>query len=193
MRKESGFSLLELLSVVTIVGALSAASIPRIITAVQSYRLNAGAQQVVEALQAAKFAAIQANASRMAYFNTSTNATSVGTSTAAAAIPLPSGVTFTTITGTAPSIVSTAATNAATIGGQQSNNALAAVSFPVASGSFYQATFSSRGLTGGSNLNPGTVHWVYLKNTNNELMAVTLTSAGSIQTWRWSGSAWSTQ
>jgi type II secretory pathway pseudopilin PulG len=196
MRKDSGFSILELLGVVLIVGVLSAASTPSLLRAVQSYRLKLAAQQVDDAFQTAKFASMQANATRRVYLNTSAKTVAVGASTAATAVALPNGVSFTTISVAAPGIVSSAAANATTIGGQQCGTSTASVSFPATTGvsDTYEAAFNSRGLPTGTTsnpVNPGTVHWVYLTNTNGELMAVTITSAGSSQVWRWTGSAWS--
>lgn len=191
MRKESGFSLLELMSVVTIVAVVSAVSTPSILRAIQSYRLKVAAQQIDDAFHSAKFAAMQANATRKVYINTSTTSVGVGASTSATTVALPAGISFTNISVTPPSIVSSAVANAAAIGGQQASNASASISFAQTSGTtnFYEVPFNSRGLPG-PGINPGTVHWVYLTNTNGELMAITLTSAGSSQMWRWTGSAW---
>ncbi|HYE74213.1 MAG TPA: type II secretion system protein [Blastocatellia bacterium] len=191
MKKASGFSLLELISVVSIVAVASAVMMPSVLKAIQSYRLRTAAQQVEDALHSAKFAAIQSNATRKAYINTSTRCVSFGSSTSGTQYPLPSGISFTSISVTPPSIVSTAVANATSIGGQQGTNASALTSFPATTGAtnFYEVSFNSRGLPG-PGINAGTIHWVYLTNSNNELMAVTITSAGSSQVWRWTGSAW---
>jgi len=194
-KRSQGFTMIELVVTLLIIGIATAVAAPNLMRAMQTYRLNSGAQQVENALQAAKFASVRANTTQWAYFDTTNNTTSVGAATTAPATPLPPGIRFTTITGAAPTIISTAVTNAATIGGQQSNSATVAVSFPQVTGqtNFRQASFNSRGLPG-PGVNPGTVHWVYLTNSQNELMAVTLTSAGSVQIWRWnsSTSTWST-
>lgn len=191
MRKESGFSLLELISVVSIVTVASAVMMPSVLKAIQSYRLRTAAQQIDDALHSAKFAAIQSNSTRKAYINTSTKAVSYGANTSGTQNPLPNGISFTTISVTPPSIVSSAVANAASIGGQQGTSATVATSFPATSGAtnFYEVSFNSRGLPG-PGINAGTVHWVYLTNSNGELMAVTITSAGSSQVWRWTGSTW---
>lgn len=193
-KQEVGFSLLELIGAVTIVAVASAVSMPSILKAVQGYRLKAAASQIDDAFQSAKFAAMQANATRKVFINPTAKTVAVGAATSATAVALPYGISFTTISVTAPSIVSSAATNAGTIGGQQCATSTSSVSFPLTSGSTttYEMAFSSRGLpTGtGAALNPGTVHWVYLTNSNGDLMAVTVTSAGSSQIWRWDGSAW---
>jgi prepilin-type N-terminal cleavage/methylation domain-containing protein len=191
MRKQSGFSILELLSVATIIAVVSAAAAPSMLRAVRSYRLKSAAQQIEDAFQSARFAAIQANGVRKVFVNSSNRTVSVGATTAAAAVPLPVGISFTAISVAAPSVVSTAAANATTIGGQQHATSTASISLPATSGAtgYNEASFNSRGLPG-PGINPGTVHWVYLTNTDGDLMAVTLTSAGSSQVWSRINGSW---
>lgn len=188
-----GFTLLELGIVTAIIGVASAILAPNMLKAMRTYRLNAAAQQVADAVQTAKFTAVRANTTQSAFFNTTTNAVAVGQTTAATATVLPAGVTFVTTASavTAPSIAATAITNAGSITGQQTN-AHISVSFPTVTGqtNFCQASFTSRGLP---NVTAGAVNWVYLTNTQGEIMAVTITSAGSTRIWRWnsSTSTWS--
>ena len=188
-----GLTLLELGIVTALIGVASAILAPNVLKAMRTYRLNAAAQQVADAFQTAKFTAVRANTTQSVFFNTSTNAVAVGQTTSAEAIPLPSGVTFVTTSTsvTAPSLAATAIANAASISGQQTNSHIS-VSLPTVSGqtNFCQAAFTSRGLP---NVTPGAVNWVYLTNTQGEIRAVTITSAGSTRIWSWnsSTSTWS--
>lgn len=186
-----GLTMLELVTVMGIISVASAILAPNMMRTMRTYRLSAAAQQVADALQTAKFTAVRANAAQSVFFNTTTNAIGVGSTTAATATPLPSGITFVTTTVTAPSLVTTAVASAGSIAGQQTDSHTS-VSFPAVTGqtNFKQAAFTSRGLP---NVTPGAVNWIYLTNTQNEMMAVTITSAGSTRIWRWnsSTSSWS--
>ena len=190
-----GMTLIETGVVMLVIGIAMAMATPSLTKAMRSYRLNSGAQQVANAFQSAKFSAVRTNAAQSVFINTSTNATAVGATTSATATPLPTGVQFVTLptSVTIPTIIANATPNAGTLSGQASNGRLA-VSFGTVSGmtNFRQASFNSRGLPG-PNISPGAVNWVYLTNEQNELMAITITSAGSIQTWRWNAatSQWS--
>jgi prepilin-type N-terminal cleavage/methylation domain-containing protein len=178
-----GVTLIELAMVTMIIGVAAAIATPNMVRAMRTYRLNSAAQQVVDAIQTAKFTSVRANSTQSVFFNTATNAVAVGQTTAATASLLPAGVTFVTTTVAAPSLVATAVANAGSIAGQQTN-ANISVSFPAVTGQtdYKQAAFTSRGLP---NVTPGAVNWVYLTNTQGEMMAVTVTSAGSTRIWRW--------
>lgn len=188
-----GLTLLELGIVTAIIGVASAILAPNVLKSMRTYRLNAAAQQVADAIQTAKFSAVRANSAQSVFFNTTTNAVAVGQTTAAEATVLPAGITFVTTASavTAPSLAATAISNAASITGQQTNSHIS-VSFPTVTGqtNFCQASFTSRGLP---NVTPGAVNWVYLTNTQGEIKAVTVTSAGSTRIWTWnsSSSTWS--
>jgi prepilin-type N-terminal cleavage/methylation domain-containing protein len=178
-----GVTLIEMAMVTVVVGIAAAIAAPNLVRAMRTYRLNAAAQQVADALQSAKFTAVRANTTQSVFFNTTTNAVAVGQTTGATAVPLPAGVQFTTPTVAAPSLVATAVANAGTIAGQN-NNGQASVSFPVVTGqtNFRQAAFNPRGLP---SVTPGAVNWTYLTNSQGDLVAVTITSAGSVRIWRW--------
>lgn len=192
-RYSRGLTMLELGVVMGIIGVASAILAPNMLKAMRTYRLNGAAQQVADAFSTAKFTAVRANTTQSVFFNTTTNAIAVGQTTAATAIPLPAGITFVTTASAvgAPSLAATAITNAGSITGQPTDPHLS-VSFPAVTGqtNFKQAGFTSRGLP---NVTPGAVNWVYLTNTQNEMIAITITSAGSTRIWRWnaSSSTWS--
>jgi prepilin-type N-terminal cleavage/methylation domain-containing protein len=178
-----GVTLIELVTALGIIGVATAIMTPNLVRAMRTYRLNGAAEQVAGALQTAKFTAVRANTTQSVFFNPTTNAVAVGQTTAAAAVPLPAGVTLATTTVTAPAIITTAVANAGAIAGQQADSHIA-VSFPAVTGqtNFKQAGFTSRGLP---NVTPGAVNWIYVTNAQGDLMAVTITSAGSTRIWRW--------
>jgi len=172
--------MLEVITVAAVIGTAVAVSAPSLTRAMRSYRLSAGAQQIAGAIQTAKLRAIGANQSQSIFFDTTNN--TIAVANAATVVSLPSGIQFVTPTVDAPPMVATAITNAASIPNQQSDPH-AAVSFPVGSPTTVrEAVFNWRGLPA---VSPGAVNWVYLTNTQGELMAVTLSSAGSVNVWRW--------
>ncbi|HZS05866.1 MAG TPA: prepilin-type N-terminal cleavage/methylation domain-containing protein [Blastocatellia bacterium] len=194
-KSHRGFSILELTAVAAIIGITSAIAVPSLMGQLRSYRLDAAAQQVTQALQAAKLEAVRNNASYQVTFDTSNNTIQAASNTAVA---LPQGVHFVSLASASPvpSIIQSAVTAASAdtnaIPGQQTNS-LTAVSFPASgSANTYVATFTARGLPGrvsGSTVTsapPGMVNWVYLTNDQNtEKQAVTITNAGGIRIWRW--------
>jgi prepilin-type N-terminal cleavage/methylation domain-containing protein len=187
MRKEHGFSMMEVMMVVVVVGVAVTVTAPNITRSIRSYRLKNGAQQVASAIQTAKLTAVGANETRSIFFDTVNNTIAVGN--AANTVPLPSGVSFVSSTVEPPQAIKSAVDNAGSIAGQQSDETVA-VSFPAGSvATVRQASFNWRGLPVAA---PGAVNWVYLTNTDGELMAVTLSSSGSVDVWnrKVSSTAW---
>ncbi|MFN7931148.1 MAG: hypothetical protein U0Y68_25115 [Blastocatellia bacterium] len=189
MRKEKGFTAIEMVTMVGIVGITAAIAAPSIIKSNRSYKLNTAAQDVAQAFQSARFEAIRNNNSQNVYIDKTNNTITINGRT----ITLPNGITFQTQTSSSdlPAEIKSAASNGSsgTVSGQQSNEKTA-VSFPYdSSTSKYVATFNSRGLP---NVQPGAVNWLYLVNADGEKVAITLTSAGSTNTWRKksSGDSW---
>ena len=180
MKKERGFSAFEMVTVTGIVAISLAAAAPSVIKANRSYQLNAAAQSVSQAFQSAKYEALRNNSTQTVLIDPVANTVTINGRT----INLPAGVTFQTQQSSSeiPNVIRTAATNAIT--GQQSNDKMM-VSFPLrTSDNKYEATFNSRGMP---NVQPGTVNWIYMVNPNGEKVAITLTSAGSANTWRKNG------
>jgi Tfp pilus assembly protein FimT len=183
MRNERGFTAFEMLTVTGIVAVSAGLAAPSVIQANRSYQLNAAAQQVSQVFQAAKFEALRNNSSQTVLIDPVANTVTINGRT----INLPAGVTFQTQQSSTeiPDIIKNAAANGSTIVGQQSNDK-AMVSFPKrVSDNKYEAIFNSRGMP---NVQPGAVNWLYLVNTNGEKVAITLSSAGSTNTWRKKGS-----
>ena len=153
---------------------------PSVIKANRSYQLNAAAQQVSQAFQSAKYEALRNNSSQTVLIDPAANTVTINGRT----INLPAGVTFQTQQSSTeiPTVIKNAAANPVTE--QQSNDKIA-VSFPLRSAdNQYVATFNSRGMP---NVQPGVVNWIYMVNSNGEKVAITLTSAGSANTWRKNG------
>lgn len=177
MKKERGFSAFEMVTVTGMVAISVAVAAPSVIKANRSYQLNSAAQQVSQAFQSAKYEALRNNSSQTVLIDPAANTVTINGRT----INLPAGVTFQAQQSSTeiPAVIRTAAANGIT--GQQSNDK-AAVSFPQrSSDNKYEAIFSSRGMP---NVQPGVVNWIYMVNSNGEKVAITLTSAGSANTWR---------
>ena len=177
MRKEKGFSLLETMVVSGVVLVASAATLPSIVKTSKQYQLKAATQQIDQALQAAKYDAIRENTSKSVYFDLTNNRFTMSNGTV---IQLPDGITFSGPGSTsAPSMIvnGAAAGTAAELATQQSNSKMSC-SFPVdpTSSNKRMATFTPRGVP---SVEPGAFNWVYLKNGDSEMSAITLSSAGS--------------
>ncbi len=186
MKNERGFSVFEMVTVAGMVAVSVAVATPSVIQANRSYQLNSAAQQVSQAFQSAKYEALRNNSSETVLIDPVANTVTINGRT----INLPAGVTFQTQQSSTeiPTVIKNAAVNGETgvISGQQANDKMA-VSFPLrASDNKYVATFNSRGMP---NVQPGAVNWIYLVNPNGEKVAITLSSAGSANTWRKKGSS----
>jgi prepilin-type N-terminal cleavage/methylation domain-containing protein len=181
MKTERGFSALEMITVTGILGIAAAVATPSIIKTNRSYKLNEAAQQVAQAFQSAKYEAIRNNASQTVLIDQANRTITINGYT----VQLPTGVSFQTQQSSTdvPDVIKTAAENgeAGTVQGQ-TTNVKVAVSFPLRpSDNKYEAIFTSRGLP---NVNPGTLNWVYLANSDGERVAITISSAGSTNVWR---------
>ena len=189
MRKEKGFSLLETIVVSGVIMVASAATVPSIMNATRQYKLNSTAQQINQALQAAKFDAIRTNTTKTVKFDAASNKLTLCNGTE---VQLPTGVVFSPLPDgvVAPQSVITATGNG--ISGQTTNSKVWC-SFPSGTVSTTKiATFNSRGIP---NVEPGAYNWVNLVNSDGKRMAITLSSAGSTRTLtrttdaKWKGTA----
>lgn len=73
-KKQSGFSALELMATIGIVGILAAIAIPGFMSWLPNYRLKSAARDIYSNLQTTKMAAIKANADRTVTFAPGTGA-----------------------------------------------------------------------------------------------------------------------
>jgi type IV fimbrial biogenesis protein FimT len=70
MRKNSGFTLMELMTTIAIVAVLAAVAIPNMIGWLPDYRLRSGAADLLSALQLARLRAIKENTNVVVRFDT---------------------------------------------------------------------------------------------------------------------------
>ena len=186
MRKENGHSLIELLVVLLIIGIIVTIAVPSMTRANRSYRLHSSAQQIAQALQAAKISSITNNTAHKVIFNIANNSL---TASGGTQISLPADVRFAKLSGsvTAPNLITTASSKSGSLTGQKSDSTLA-VSFPQgATSQKFEAAFNSRGIP---EVAPGVTNWVYLTNADGEMIAVVLTSAGSTEILRLRNGTW---
>lgn len=193
-KKERGFSAVETMVVTGVMMVSMAIAAPNFMSTIRAQRLSVGAQQISQSLQAVKFDAVRTNSTAQVQVDMATNTVKTG---AGGFLPLPSGIRFATdseitaLTQEASntiSIVYSATKNATSINGsetieekKQESNRGKGTSYKLVSGSTYKTSFTSRGIP---YVVPGAVNWVYLTNGTGEFRAITVTSAGSIQTWR---------
>ena len=70
MHKNSGFTLIEILTVIAIIAVVSSIVLPNVIAWLPRYRLNSGAEDIQSTLQLARLGAIKENADATVTFNT---------------------------------------------------------------------------------------------------------------------------
>jgi Tfp pilus assembly protein FimT len=186
MRKETGYSLIELLGVTAILTIVVAIAVPNLTRANRYYQLQSSAQHIAQLFQAAKVDAVGKNTARKIVCNLTDNTLTASNGTV---IALPEGVSFEALPGskTAPSVIQTAAANSAALP-QQSSDDKCAVSFPVGSApNLRELSFNAKGLP---LVDPGVVHWIYLVNQDGARMVVTLSSVGSTSILRLKENNW---
>lgn len=211
MRRNTwGYTAVEMVTVAAMIGVAMAMSAPSLIKANQNYKVNAAAQEITQGLQSTRFEAIRRNAvntvvfdrstSTITLYSTTVNPSSGATTVRTTQVPLGAGVVIEDLPNgmTAPSIVTSAFNNKSTFSDTDYKgltSTLVCTSFPLdnTSTTQYRATFTSRGLPAaksGAVEDPGIVHWFYIRNATYDRRAITITSTGSTQVWKWSGGTW---
>ena len=70
MRKNSGYTLVEVLTVIAIIAIVAGIILPNVVAWLPKYRLSSGAEEIQSTLQLARLSAIKQNTSAAVAFNT---------------------------------------------------------------------------------------------------------------------------
>ncbi len=73
MHKNSGFTLIEILTVIAIIAVVASIVLPNVIAWLPRYRLNSGAEDIQSTLQLARLGAVKENTNATVTFNTANN------------------------------------------------------------------------------------------------------------------------
>jgi len=160
--KQKGFSLTELMVVVTIMGTLGLVAVPSVITALPSYRLRNSAADLCSNIRRARSTAVKQNRNIMVQFNLADRTYTIGTDKP---IALADGITF---------------------GHGMASVTAAETGDPIPSDGISfaddRATINTQGLS--------TSGYVYLQNSKNETYAIGALASGRIVLKQWSQSEW---
>jgi Tfp pilus assembly protein FimT len=175
--KQTGFSLLEVLIVMGLIVAMTAAVIPNINSSIQNYRLYASAQEIASQAQSARLRAVRGNA--MCTFLMSASGRRFGidvdgdgdlSSSADVVLGLNRNVSFSDLS--TPPI-----TNASTL----SNGTKTGIGFTP------RGTLTAIASSGLPDYNPASLaasgYAIYLSNTQSHFAAVTVSPLGRVRTW----------
>lgn len=175
--KQKGFSLLEVVIVMGVIVAMTAAVIPNINTSIQNYRLYASAQEIASQLQSARLRAVRGNA--VCTFLMSASGRQFGvdldgdgaiSSSADVVLNLNANVSFSNLS--TPPI-----TNAVTL----SNGTKTGIGFTP------RGTLTAVASSGLPDFNPNNLaasgYAIFLSNTQNHYAAVTVSPLGRVRTW----------
>ena len=175
--KQRGFSLLEVLIVMSVIVAMTAAVIPNINTSIQNYRLSASAQEIASQVQSARLRAVRGNA--MCTFLMSASGRQFGidvngdgniSGSGDVVLGLNTNVNFVDLS--TPPI-----TSAATL----SNGTKTGIGFTP------RGTLTAVASSGLPDYNPANLaasgYAIYLSNTQNHFAAITISPLGRVRTW----------
>jgi Tfp pilus assembly protein FimT len=172
-KPQSGFSVVEIAVVVTIVGAIVAVSVPIISNSLREYRLNTAMRQMVDTIKRIKMQAVSENRRAAMMIDTAGLRAGIatlnddGTVNRVDYVPLPSGITFTRPEGdlAPPGVVSSEV-----------------VSFPSYGGTtnLYKQDFNSRGFPAVAN--GADIVSIFISN-GESFRSIVMNSVGGIRTY----------
>lgn len=186
MRKEQGYSLIELIGVTAILAIVVVIAVPNLSKANRAYQLNATAQQIAQHLQAAKQDALGKNTTRRIQLNTNNQSMTASSGTP---IEFPTTVHIEALPSDipAPALIQNAALNTDALAFQE-GNPRASLSLPEGTvAGVHELAFNAKGLPA---VDPGVLHWMYLTNQDGQRVAITISSAGSTSILTWRGGEW---
>ena len=185
--KQQGFSLIEVVIVMGIVVAMSAAVIPSLSSSIQNYRLYASAQEIASQLQSARLRAVRGNATCTFLMSASGRQFGIDmdgdgsiSSSADVVLGLNNNISFSDLS--TPPIASAATLSSGTKTG---------IGFTP------RGTLTAVASSGLPDYNPGNLagsgYAIYLSNTQNHFAAITVSPLGRVRTWTstsTSGATW---
>ena len=181
MKNKKGFTLVEVIIVVGLIGVMSAIAIPAINSWLPNYRLKGAARSVYSTMQKARILAVKTNKDTAIIFDPVNNKYELCDNWVAGACAGNLQMTDFSVVGSGVGYGHGNATNQANV---------AATAFPMVpdddvsySSPINVATFNSRGL--------GNAGYVYLGNMQNSTTyAIGSLSSGSIKILKWRGGTW---
>lgn len=177
MKRQSGFTLIELIVTCVIIGAAAGIAIPTFAVWLPNYRLKSAALDLFSSFQQAKMMAVRANANHSLEFDTTNNRYTLkdADDVIVKTVELsqygnPGDIGF--------------GWGAATKNATDSGGALPGdpVTFKIPPDNSMVATFNPRGM--------GNSGYVYINNTKNASYAIGKESTGLIKMRKWKGSNW---
>jgi prepilin-type N-terminal cleavage/methylation domain-containing protein len=203
-KRESGFSMIELVIVVTVILIITSFAAPRVITMIHASRLRGSAADLESIIQTDRLRAVQDDKFYSLYVSSGSVGSTVfvdlngsGTYSAAAGDPL---IAFSS---EVKAIAKGSAPNTADLYGKFLPPGATVTALDGGPGSSDPpVTFSSRGLpckkqtaTGGSvcdSAGGAIPYWIFLQDSvTNDYMAITISPAGRIRKWFYSKTVWS--
>lgn len=178
MKNSKGFTLIEVIIVMAMIGIMAAIAVPTINSWLPNYRLKSAARDVYSTMQKARMLAVKANKDTAVIFIPATSKYELCDEWDSAS---------TSCSGNTESFDFTLMPNGIGYGHGNSTTSVSGGAFPADEVSYSSpvnvATFNSRGL--------GNAGYVYLDHQNNtSTYAIGSLSSGSIRILKWQGGAW---
>jgi prepilin-type N-terminal cleavage/methylation domain-containing protein len=180
-QQERGFTLIETVVVVLVVGIVVAFAAPKITNAMRNYRMKTTMRRLMDLMQQAKTQAVADNRRASLIVDTANRRMGLevldkdGNLLRTDYVNLPEGITFSKPLNTIAPMTGAPTTNA--------------ISFPPyqSSTTTFRQNFNSRGFP--EVATPGAINAIYIGN-GREFSAITLSCVGGVRTYMWSSSRW---